>query len=98
MTDKPELIAQDSQFLYLAESPTAWINREPNPRFVSGHDLPAAGRLQFTLSPEGSCRKLSVFVSGHDFSRAVRAEKLFSLRGRGFSPDITTQNEVGFSP
>src|SRR5713101_5465368 len=35
MTSKPELIGRDSQFLYFAESPIAWINREPNPRIAS---------------------------------------------------------------
>ncbi len=35
ITDKPELIGRDFQFLYFAESPIAWINREPNPRIAS---------------------------------------------------------------
>jgi hypothetical protein len=35
MTGKPELIGRDSQFLYFAESPIAWINGEPNPRIAS---------------------------------------------------------------
>jgi hypothetical protein len=35
VTGKPELICRDSQFLYFAESPIAWINREPNPRIAS---------------------------------------------------------------
>ncbi len=35
MTGNPELIGRDSQFLYFAESPIAWINREPNPRIAS---------------------------------------------------------------
>jgi hypothetical protein len=35
MTGKPELIGRDSQFLYFAEPPIAWINREPNPRIAS---------------------------------------------------------------
>ena len=35
MTDKPETIGQDPQFLYFAESPVARINHEPNPRIAS---------------------------------------------------------------
>ena len=52
MTGKPELIGRDSQFLYFAESPIAWINREPNPHAGRSTSYWLASRVSPQIAAE----------------------------------------------